>query len=105
MSVQQFPEAIPGDDRPRSEVVANRPSAAAVWAVAVTCIVAFAIGGLGVVYKSDGYFWVLWLGCGLFVLAVLAGWAVGIMEYTEEQEEAGLAQSEGKLDPQTNTGS
>lgn len=103
-TVKKLPEDLPFDDRPRSEVIANRPSSVAVWTVTSIAIFSFVVGGMGLVYRSQGYFWVFFLGLIIFFLSMIAGWAIGIMEYTEEQDEVGLGHSERKLDPQSTRG-
>lgn len=50
------------------------------WTVAVTIIIGFAVGSVGVVFGWPMF----WSGVGVVVLGGLVGWRVHIMAFTEE---------------------
>lgn len=50
------------------------------WSVAGLMILAFAVGGCGVILSWPMF----WAGVGLLVVSVLLGWRIRLMEFTEE---------------------
>lgn len=72
----------PPESRTVEERSEKAPSAFTAWLFVFIVFAGFAVGGLGIVYS---HYWVLWLGAGIFVLGVVFGRLINIMEYTEEQ--------------------
>lgn len=58
----------------------SAPPAWQAWSVAAAIIVAFLVGGIGVIVAWP----IFWVGVAILVLALLFGWRVHVMEFTEE---------------------
>lgn len=61
------------------------PSPGQAWAMVAIVTFAFIVGGLGLVFGPHGYFYLVYVGTGIFVLGILYGWWIAIFEYTEEE--------------------
>lgn len=91
----------PEDQR---EARRKAPSPRQAWMVTWITTFAFLVGGLGLVFGTHGYFWLLYVGVGIFAFGVLYGWWIAIFEYTEEetiQYSSGMVE---RVEPSTKPG-
>jgi hypothetical protein len=71
---------------------AEAPEPWQAWSVAIMIILGFAIGGVGVIFGWPMF----WAGVAIVGVALLVGWRIRIMQFTEEYHLAGE-----RVEPQT----
>lgn len=76
---------MPPEQRTIEQREKKAPSPAQAWTMVSIIVFGFIVGGLGLVFNGDGWFWVLYLGTGIAFLGFLYGWWIDIFEFTEEE--------------------
>lgn len=99
MTTPQLPDAQAQHNR--SEAA---PSPRQAWSMVFVLILGFVIGGLGLVFGHDGYFYLLYVGTGVFFLGCLYGWSISIFEYTEEETKMYASGMVERVEPETKPG-